>query len=121
MREIKFRAWDLDKNEMILDIKPNIFATKGNLNCPEWFEVERFEIMQYTGLHDRNGKEIYEGDHLWATGNLDDNLQYVGMVEWDQIDARWEVSSPHGRFEYIPNGCEVKGNRYEDSLLEGQG
>lgn len=62
-REIKFRAWDLDKKEMYAAI-PNFEGKSALL----WYGYELQEsgsedpIMQYTGLKDKNGVEIYEGD-----------------------------------------------------------
>ncbi len=57
MREIKFRAWDKKKKEMIgmfgLDV---YFNTQSDSLYKSWV------FMQYTGLKDKNGKEIYEGD-----------------------------------------------------------
>ena len=60
MREIKFRAWDIVNNKMLnnndlWDIPYNeIF-----IHTPD---QRALEVMQYTGLKDKNGKEIYEGD-----------------------------------------------------------
>lgn len=56
-REIKFRAWDKEKKSMF-----QIFdsTTLENWFLPSW--NDKYEVMQYTGLHDKNGKEIYEGD-----------------------------------------------------------
>jgi hypothetical protein len=56
MREIKFRAWDGEK--MIFPSDPDTYSkfVRGELVCPGVI------LMQYTGLEDKNGKEIYEGD-----------------------------------------------------------
>lgn len=53
MREIKFRAWDLEKMSAPFPL--------GSILIGGWTSAV---IMQYTGLHDQNGKEIYEGDVL---------------------------------------------------------
>ena len=55
MREIKFRFW-------MPNVKQMIIATPLDEYFREYFHHESVGIMQYTGLKDKNGKEIYEGD-----------------------------------------------------------
>lgn len=71
MREIKFRAWDTDLNKYvhafnyndyeISDDEGDIYITK---NMETSGETPLLELEQFTGLFDKNGKEIYEGDIL---------------------------------------------------------
>jgi len=59
MREIKFRAWDKTDKIMLQPYSGCISDGKVFMSCKSGNE---FELMQYTGLKDKNDKEIYEGD-----------------------------------------------------------
>lgn len=121
-RKIKFRAWDPDEK-----IMANVRALVWNNG---YLVVEAFSkeneltyvppfspvVMQFTGLHDRNGKEIYEGDIIWW--GKDDHAP-VSYVFYD--DGAFKVSDPESdTWELlidVLNGAEVIGNIYENPEL----
>ena len=66
-REINFRIWDIENKEMLkvqeLDFEPTFYGGRIAIRpdqYSDYFDTEEMILMQYTGLHDKNGKEIYE-------------------------------------------------------------
>ncbi|WP_080875572.1 YopX family protein [Oceanobacillus timonensis] len=122
MREIKFRAWNKALNTMA--DSENIGGALGSLLVATNYQgIEDFIFMQYTGLKDKNGKEICEGDILTDHGEegplyveyLNDHASFVFVDKFDPfgISTYTTIQISYEQFEVI-------GNIYEDShLLEG--
>ena len=110
-RELKFRAWDKKHKRMSLPADAEqIF---GKIWVP--FDVTEFDLMQYTGLKDKNGKEVYEGDILSLPFRFEGDYSYkpsIAVVEWDVYG--WYVNN---RGECGYNETEVIGNIYENPEL----
>src|SRR5690348_3924275 len=116
MREIKFRAWD-NREKVWLD-EVTVYSDgswsgkKGDVDG--YSQEDECILMQYTGLKDKNGKEIYEGDII-----KHDNGQ-ISVVEWSQGDWGWFMKSirnwnPKTGFDSSKD--EVIGNIYENPEL----
>jgi len=110
MREIKFRVWDIEKKQM-LHIHTLFLKNKDEI-CPPGI------LMQYTGLKDKNGKEIYEGDIVHFQSQFS-HESFTEVVGWE-IENGDEMGTYTGfGLFYKAKEYEVIGNIYENpELLE---
>ena len=112
MRTIKFRAWDKKRKKMLhWDF---LYTAQIRNFASENISWDITDLMQFTGLHDKNGKEIYSGDILF-------NEVKNGVVQWSDKYMGWMSSEIHkmdGEGVY-----EVIGNVYEhpDLLKPSEG
>jgi len=103
MREIKFRAWDKEKKEMIYF---GIYDTDEGYLIQKQIFLDCLPIMQYTGLHDRRGKDIYFGDIV-----MDTELGNYKMV----VDDVWVAHKiiDMNKCNSTMGGVIIVGNIYE--------
>ncbi|QBX24865.1 phage uncharacterized protein TIGR01671 [Streptococcus equinus] len=134
MRVPKFRAW-LKPEQRMIGVYEMTFIDNEVLiisDDMDFYTDDEFKLMQFTGLHDVHGKEVFEGD-LIATPFEEDGLFEVhmdtvagvytkstltGKVQFiEDLDSLEELEGSKAEFaEYI----EVKGNIYENQELLGE-
>jgi len=111
-REIKFRAWDKEKKKMFLPAELH-FATMGYkppyLNGIDEKNQNCFELMQYTGLKDKQDKKIWEGDIVKINNR-------IGYVLWDK-EGSWYISDNGLITQFDTTFIEIIGNIYENPEL----
>ena len=127
MNDIKFRAWD-KVNESMHDVQgisfyhESISVDRGD---GTYFanHASIFELMQYTGLKDKNGAEMYEGDVVKGSYYAGYNIgikRIIGNVSW--TSAAFKVSGVkqyEGTIVGLDGSFEVIGNIYENPELLG--
>ena len=128
MRKIEFRAW-LKKDKKMVEVKSIHFGTKNIVysvkeNSDRWgFITSKFDdckLMQFTGLTDKNGKQIFEGDILRLC-----DATYPCEIYWSGIGWAFKRNDKRVDYNYgssLVIDCEkmqVIGNIYDNPELLG--
>lgn len=118
MREIKFREWVKEFDSMLYEV-----YFHEEVSIDEHFNDCNRTLMQYTGLKDINGKEIYESDIVKVISSADDAV--LSYEEVTQLPCGvWYLTTSinEGMYDvmmYSDNYIEIAGNLYENpELLE---
>jgi len=125
MREIKFRVWDKGLKQMIYLSEPEVVNDDFSaivFKLRDYFasafssdKMEDLELMQYTGLKDKNGREIYEGDIVTMIDEFR-RIPVLGVVRWDKKNCAFVLSESYSS-HLLNETIEVLGNIYENPEL----
>lgn len=122
----KFRAWDKEKK--LMNIVDGIHFDEDKvweISCHGvcWKNIRYYTLMQSTGLHDKNGKEIFDGDIVKALSEgycgtfqvvwrNEGTPMYILYPAW-QNEQFWDLKGVNG----VDDGIEVIGNIHEHPEL----
>ena len=108
MRALKFRAWV--NGEMLSPSR-----TETEMAIRGWIQQESYVLMQCTGLEDKHGREIYEGDIVRETGSMPCEVSWrdeVAGFEFVYVGNSWIPN-----IDAVGRWFEVLGNIYENQEL----
>ena len=134
MREIKFQIYWIAGHDMLYDTNNDLeFRDKENHWITDLSDAinqpERYKVRQYTGLKDKNGTEIYDGDYIRYSMRTINGSIYTHVCRVFQHESgTWRIEGYHeDNHSYETKGtvyathliCEVIGNIYEHNHLLG--
>lgn len=116
MRPIKFRAWHTTQKKMLsgfyLDSNGQIGVWNNEETEIDFGPYPYLELMQFTGLHDKNGTEIYEGDVCRTDAG-------IAAVKWSDRGGSflWAMNQGTYIIDAFRDMAEVLGNIHENTAL----
>lgn len=131
MRELKFRAWDKENEEYMngYDVLLKYDGSVISRYALAVFDTDmpvNVIIEQYTGLKDKNGREIYEGDIIQEEIDFNSKMTdgvFTYVVEWDSdtlcYGLRGNSNSIHDELWEVNASVEIIGNVHENPELLG--
>ena len=134
MREIKFQTYWIAGHEMLYDTNNDLeFRDKENYWITDLSDAanhpERYKVRQYTGLKDKYGNEIYDGDYIrYSTRTINGSIYTHVCRVFQHESGTWRIEGYHeDNHSYKTKGtvyaahliCEVIGNIYEHNHLLG--
>lgn len=123
MRPIKFRAWDtkrkkmysaaeMGRDELTLNPDGRGFVNVNGVSTKLSHYCSHLIPMQFTSLHDKNGKEIYESDIVLFDSTVENMPNTRHVIKW--LDGHFTGGGILGAGDYDGKDCEVIGNIHEN-------
>ena len=132
MRQIKFQIYWIAGHEMLYDTNNDLeFRDKENYWITDLSDAtnhpDSYKVRQYTGLKDKNGNEIYDGDYIrYSTRTINGSIFTHVCRVFQHESGTWRIEGYHeDNHSYETKGtvyaahliCEVIGNIYENPEL----
>ena len=127
-REIKFRAWNIPNKLMYQNVQDGLLAENEKDQLVLGVSLGKLSkdagsiLMQFSGLQDKNGKEIYEFDIVKFYNPYSKNTYimvvkfcsvFAGFALFDSVESKWAKESDYLKIQDL----EVVGNIYENTEL----